>query len=178
MITLYGCDEPPDQAGGQAGSPATQPSDAAGVDAGAFALDLPAPDFERTTLAGDVFRLSAHRGQVVVVNFWATWCAPCRIETPEFVALQDEFREMGLLFVGVSLDEEGFEAVRPFAEEFGVNYPLVIGDEHLVEQFGGLQGLPTTFLIDRSGRIRYGMTGLAGRGHLMPLIRELLDENG
>ena len=137
-------------------------------------LSLPAPDFERPALDGVPFRLADHRGEVVLVNFWATWCLPCRVETPEFVALQTELRDEGVRFVGVSLDEGGFADVRPFAEEFGVNYPLVLDDGALLEPYGGLVALPTTLLVDRDGVVRYRLQGLTSGEQLRPLLRSLV----
>ena len=137
-------------------------------------LSLPAPDFERPALAGDPFRLADHRGEVVLVNFWATWCLPCKIETPDLVALQTEFQDEGVRFVGVSLDEGGFDDVRPFAEEFGVNYPLVLDDGALLEPYGGLVALPTTLLVDRDGVVRYRLRGLTSGEQLRPLLRSLV----
>lgn len=137
-------------------------------------LALPAPDFERPALDGDPFRLADHRGEVVLVNFWATWCLPCKVETPDLVALQAELQDEGVRFVGVSLDEGGFDDVRPFADEFGVNYPLVLDDGALLEPYGGLVALPTTLLVDRDGVVRYRLRGLTSGEQLRPLLRSLI----
>lgn len=136
----------------------------------------PAPDFERPLYDGEVFRLSDHEGEVVVINFWATWCVPCRVEMPEFIELQEEYGDDGLLFVGVSLDEEGFEAARPFAEEIGVNYPIVVDDGEIADDFGGIYGLPATFLVDRSGQIQKRINGRVEKEDLEPMLAELLAE--
>ena len=140
----------------------------------ADSLSLPAPDFERPALGGATFRLADHRGEVVLVNFWATWCLPCKVETPDLVALQAELQDQGVRFVGVSLDEGGFDDVRPFAEEFGVNYPLVLDDGALLEPYGGLVALPTTLLVDRDGVVRYRLRGLTSGEQLRPLLRSLI----
>lgn len=174
LAVVAGCaDEPPE--------PPTSPEVAASTAQSAAlaevdTLSLPAPDFERPTLTGDAFQLSSLRGEVVVVNFWATWCLPCRVETPEFVALQDELRDRGVRFVGVSLDEGGFDDVRPFAEEFGVTYPHVLDDGALLEPYGGLVALPTTILVDRDGVARYRLRGLTSETQLRPLLESLLAE--
>jgi peroxiredoxin len=112
-----------------------------------------APDFSRPDLAGGVFTLSEQRGKVVLVNFWATWCAPCVRETPALVGLYRELADEGFTIVGVSLDQEGFDAVRPFATRYDVPYPMILDDGSLAEAFGGMYGLPTTFVIDGEGRI-------------------------
>jgi thiol-disulfide isomerase/thioredoxin len=135
-----------------------------------------APDFELQTLDGETFRLAEHRGHVVVLNFWATWCAPCRIEMPAFVRLQDEMRDQGVLFVGVALDREGAEVVRPFAERTGVNYPIVLGDGLVTQRYGGVRAVPTTILIDRSGEMRYRHEGYITRGALARALRRLVAE--
>ncbi len=170
LAVVAGCaDEPPEPPPSEAVAP---PAALAELDTLAF----PAPDFERPALDGGPFRLSDHRGEVVAVNFWATWCLPCRVETPEFVALQDELGDEGVRFVGVSLDEGGFDDVRPFAEEFGVTYPLVLDDGALLEPYGGLVALPTTVLLGRDGVARYRLRGLTSEAQLRPLLRALAAE--
>ena len=139
-------------------------------------LFLQAPDFERPTLAGDAFELSSTRGDVVLVNVWATWCLPCAVETPDLVALHGELQDQGVRFVGVSLDEGGFDDVRPFAEEYGIDYPLVLDDGALLDPYGGLVALPTTLLIDRDGVVRYRLRGLTSKEQLLPLLHGLLAE--
>ena len=137
--------------------------------------DQPAPDFALATLSGETFRLSEQRGKVVVLNFWATWCPPCREEIPDFVALQHEFRDRGVVFVGVSEDEEGEAVVRPFAEEYGINYPIVFDDGTLTTRFEGVTGYPTTYLIDQEGRILAYMPGGLTQAELRPILLRLVD---
>jgi len=149
------------------------PSQGEAVDAGIEE----APDFEREQLDGSFFQLSDHDGTVRVLNFWATWCTPCRVEIPEFVEMQDQYRDDGLLFVGISLDDEGFAAVEPFAEEFSVNYPQVVDDGELTDLYGGVYGLPTTFVVDRQGDIRARFNGRVHQEDLEPLLVALLDES-
>lgn len=112
----------------------------------------PAPDWELKNLEGKVVKLSEFRGKVVILDFWATWCGPCRVEIPHFVELQKQYRDKGLAVIGVSLDEQGPEVVKKFVKQFGVNYPVVIGNEKIADAYG-IEGLPTTFVIDRHGRI-------------------------
>ena len=138
--------------------------------------DRPAPDFELATLDGETFRLSAQRGKVVVVNFWATWCPPCREEIPDFVALQDEFRGR-VVFVGVSEDEGGADVVRPFVEQYGINYPIVLDDATLSSRYEGITGYPTTYLVTPQGRILAYMPGGLTRDVLRPILRRLLDDH-
>jgi thiol-disulfide isomerase/thioredoxin len=112
-----------------------------------------APDWQLTDLNGKPVKLSDFRGKVVLLDFWATWCAPCRIEIPHFVELQKQYGNKGLTVIGVSLDEQGPQVVKEFAKRFGVTYPIVIGNEKAVEAYGGIDAIPTTFVIDRQGRI-------------------------
>jgi peroxiredoxin len=117
-----------------------------------------APDFTRITASGSRLTLSDLRGQVVLVNFWATCCPPCVREMPWFDEFQHTYTDLAV--VGVSMDEEGWDAVRPFLTKAGVNYPIVLGDDDLRRDYGDLSALPMTMLIDRSGRIVSMHTGL------------------
>ncbi len=135
----------------------------------------PAPDFEAPALDGTTFRLSAHRGEIVVVNVWATWCPPCRVEMPGFADLQERFRDNGVLFVGLAVDEEGLGAVRPFVEERGIDYPQVDGRRVAYRHFPG-EAIPRTYLIDRQGRIRFEHTGFLLPSALADGIEALLAE--
>ncbi len=133
-----------------------------------------APDFALEQLDGDTFRLSEQRGKVVVVNFWATWCGPCRIEIPGFIRLQEEYAGEGFTFVGVALDEEGAEVVRPFAERMGINYPIVVDDGSVARKYGGIYAVPMSFVIDPEGRVRYVQPGLLPAEALRPVLEEML----
>ena len=133
-----------------------------------------APDIALPTVEGDTFRLSDQRGRVVVLNFWATWCPPCREEIPLFVELQRELGDDGLQFVGVSLDQEGVDAVRPFAREMNVNYPIVVGDGTVAPRYGGIRALPTTFLIGPDGAIHGYAPGMVTEPLLRPRLDQLL----
>lgn len=131
-----------------------------------------APDFALERLNGETFRLSDHRGTVVAINFWATWCPPCRKEMPEFIDLQDEM-EGEVLFVGISLDKEGPEKVRTFTEAIGVNYPIVIDDGTVTKKYGPIAGIPTTFLVDREGQVRVQAMGRLTKEDLRPVLEAL-----
>lgn len=133
-----------------------------------------APDFALEQLDGETFRLSNHWGKVVAINFWATWCPPCREEIPDFIALQEEM-EGDVLFVGVSLDEGGPEEVRAFAEEFGINYPIVIDDGTVAQKYGPIAGIPTTFLVDREGHVRLQAMGQLTKENLRPVLQALTE---
>jgi thiol-disulfide isomerase/thioredoxin len=114
---------------------------------------MPAPDWELASVDRKTVKFSDFRGKVVILDFWATWCAPCRVEIPHFIELQKQYGDRGLAVIGVSLDEQGPELVKKFVKQFGVNYPIVMGNQKVVEAYGGIVAVPTTFVIDRQGRI-------------------------
>ena len=111
-----------------------------------------APDLTLAQLDGAPLTLSSYRGKVVLLDFWATWCVPCRQEIPHFVELQERYRDRGLQIIGVSIDDSP-DPVRTFAEQFHMNYPIVMGNAKIAEEYGGILGLPIAFLLGRDGRI-------------------------
>ncbi|GMQ81182.1 MAG: hypothetical protein BMS9Abin05_0613 [Rhodothermia bacterium] len=134
-----------------------------------------APDFTLPALKGDSLTLSDYRGKIVVLNIWATWCAPCREEMPAFVSMQKQFRSQGIQFIGVSIDAGGWEVVGPFAAEFNVNYPIVLDDGTVDNSYEGNTGVPTTYLINRKGQIWRYMPGALSRAALIPALRFMLE---
>lgn len=133
-----------------------------------------APDFTLEDSAGRPVRLSEFRGKVVLLNFWATWCARCQTEIPWFVEFQQTNRD--LVVLGVSLDEEGWTAVRPYMREKGVNYRVMLGNDEVVGLYEGLPSLPTTLIIDKSGRIAVMHVGLCSKNDYESEMKALLAE--
>lgn len=136
--------------------------------------DYPAaPQFTLTSLDGNTINLKDYRGKVVLLDFWATWCGPCRIEIPGFEQLQDKYGAQGLRIIGVSMDDSP-QPVRKFYQEFHMNYPVVMGNDKVGELYGGILGLPTSFLIGRDGRIYAKHVGLTAVSVFESEIKELL----
>ena len=135
-----------------------------------------APELVLETIGGETFRLSDQRGKVVVLNFWATWCAPCRYEIPDFIALQDDFGTDDVVFVGVSVEQGNPRGVAQFAEELGIPYPIAVDDGSAKAAYGPILSLPTTFLIDRAGAVRGHVPGLVPRALLEPALDVLVAE--
>lgn len=136
-------------------------------------LNRPAPFFSRTDLAGARISLSAYRGKVVLLNFWATWCAPCRVELPRFATWQKQYGPQGFQVIAVSMDDDP-DLVRPFLRLLEPNYPVLMGDAKLGGRYGGVLGVPVTFLIDRDGIIRARFEGGADLTAMEARLRRLL----
>lgn len=131
------------------------------------------PAWELKDVNGKMVKSSDFSGKVVMLDFWATWCGPCRMEIPGFIELQKQYADKGLVVIGVSLDQDGASAVKPFIEKLGINYPIVLGDEVIVSAFGGIEGIPTTFIIDRAGNIVRKHVGYAPKAEFEADIKPL-----
>jgi thiol-disulfide isomerase/thioredoxin len=134
----------------------------------------PAPDFSLESLDGKATRLSDFRGKAVLLNFWATWCGPCKIEMPWFVDFQNQYGSQGLQIVGVAMDDASKEDIAKFAKDMGVNYPVLIGKEAVGDEYGGVPALPETFLIARDGKIMDKIIGLRGKAEIEDAIKKAL----
>jgi thiol-disulfide isomerase/thioredoxin len=132
-----------------------------------------APEFSLTDITGKPLKLSDYRGKVVMLDFWATWCGPCRIEIPGFVRLQTQYGSQGLAIIGISMDDDS-QPVVEFYKELHMNYPVAVGNDRLGEIYGGVLGLPTTFLIGRDGRIYAKHVGATGLDVFEAEIKQLL----
>jgi len=134
----------------------------------------PAPAWSLTSLDGKPIGLAELKGKVVVVDFWATWCPPCVHEIPGYISLQKKYADRGLVIVGLSVDRKGASVVEAFAKAKDVNYPLAMATPEIVEAFGGIEGIPTTFLIDRDGKIRHKKVGAMEADDYEKLLAPLL----
>ena len=132
-----------------------------------------APEFIRTDLDHKRLDLNAYRGKVVLLNFWATWCAPCQVEMPSFVAWQTKYGPHGLQVIGISLDDDP-ALVRSLYGKLKLNYPVAMGDVKLGNLYGGVLGLPVTYLIDRHGMIQAEFQGEADLGKIEVQLQSLL----
>ena len=138
--------------------------------------DKPAPDFALEDLNGNMIKLSEYKGKVVVLNFWATWCPPCRVEMPWFEKLARERAADGFVVVGASMDRGNPDELRWFLEEQGITYPIGVAGPSMVRDYGGVRGLPTSFLIDRRGHIRHTVIGIFAEPTLRAAVDRLLSE--
>ena len=140
------------------------------------AQSQPAPlDHVVKDINGQDVRLASYKGQVIFLNFWATWCGPCKIEIPHFVNLQAKYKDRGVTFLGLSVDDT-VEQLKPFAEQYKINYPVLVGlgNDAVQEAFGPIWGIPITFIIDRQGNICRKHQGLATEEQLDKVIQSLL----
>jgi len=138
--------------------------------------------FAGTDIHGVEQSLEALKGKVVIVDFWGTWCPPCRAEIPSFVRLQKTYGEQGFQIIGLNYerkgtDEENLQGVLDFAEEFSINYPCLLSDQEATAQVPNFQGFPTTLFIDRTGKVRLTKVGLHEYAYLEGVVTVLLEEN-
>ena len=135
-----------------------------------------APPFVLKQADGRAVSLSSHKGQVVLLNFWATWCAPCRVEMPWFQEFSRTYAGKGLIVLGVSLDDGGWKTVQPVVTKLNVSYPIVLGDGKVQKDYGMGDLLPATFLIDRRGKIQAVKIGFGDKIEFTTMIEKLLTE--
>ncbi len=142
-----------------------------------------APDFALKDANGRTVHLSDYKGKVVLLDFWATWCGPCQIEIPWFIDFEQQYKNKGFAVLGVSMDEGGWDAVKPFVEREKMNYRVLMADDEVTQKYtaelqkkGGLDSLPTTLLIDRSGKIAAVHVGIEkSKNELRDEINQLLE---
>jgi len=132
-----------------------------------------APEFSVTDIDGKKLSLSDYRGKVILLDFWATWCTPCRAEIPHFVEMQQKYGPQGFQVVGISMDDDA-KPVKEFYRQFNMNYPVAVGDDKLAQSFGGVLGLPVNFIIDREGRIHAKYLGATDVSVIDKAVSDLL----
>lgn len=135
-----------------------------------------APAFTRHAFDGRPLTLSAFRGKVVLLNFWATWCAPCQAEMPAFSRWQQQYGPQGLQVIGISMDDSAAPA-RKLAQKLRIGYPIALGDAALGDKYGGVLGLPVTYLIDRTGTVRAVFQGGSDLGKMEAALKTLLQQH-
>jgi len=133
-----------------------------------------APDFTLPTTDGKSLRLSSLKGKVVIVDFWATWCGPCRKGIPDLIELKKKYGNKGFEIVGVSVDTDTKDQVIPFVKDNGMNYPVVYGNQNVVQLYGGVEAIPTSFVIDKQGKIVASYQGLQQKQTYENHIKKLL----
>jgi peroxiredoxin len=138
------------------------------------ARQRPTPDFALKDSTGHTVQLSDYHGKVVLLNFWATWCAPCKIEIPWFMEFQREYKDRDFAVLGVSMDEDGWDSVRPYMADHKFNYRVVVGNDDVGKLFGEIDDLPTTFIIDRDGHVAKKHVGLISKSDYQDEITALL----
>jgi peroxiredoxin len=134
-----------------------------------------APDFALMSLDGSKVKLSDYRGKAVLLNFWATWCSPCRVEMPWFEDLQKQYGKDGLVVLGIAMDDSEPAKIAQFASALGVNYPVLLGTDQVSDDYGSVQYLPTTFYIGRDGLIVDKLTGLLDRKDIEDAVKKALN---
>lgn len=138
---------------------------------------MKAPDFALQSVDGKKVKLSDYEGKIVVIDFWATWCGPCRRGVPDLVELQNQYKD-NLVVIGISLDQEGtLEDVKPFMKEFKINYPVVYGTQQVVMDYGNIQAIPTSFVIDQNGNVVNKHVGLVPKSVYENQIKTLLKKS-
>lgn len=133
-----------------------------------------APDFTLQDVNGATHKLSDYRGKVVMLNFWATWCPPCRKEIPEFAELQQEYGAAGIQFVGIAMDDEGATTVKPWLTTHPVSYPILLPDGKVADAYGVNASIPVTFVIDKDGMIQSNFVGWREKPVVEAMFKGLL----
>ena len=149
-----------------------------GQDKSASLMSQAAPDFALEDLNGRVHHLTDFKGRVVLLNFFATWCGACRQEIPHLLEIRRKFGDQGVEIIGVSLDHQVNQALRPFVQHYGITYPVLLATRKVVLDYGGIQGIPTTFVIDQNGMISDYFAGMPPSYLMEESVTKLLKHKG
>ena len=136
-----------------------------------------APDFELKNAEGSVVHLSDYAGKVVVLDFWATWCGPCKSSIPWMIELSEKYKSDGFTIIGVSMDEDGWPVVKPFMEKLKITYPILLGNKRVAYLYGDVDALPLAFFVDRNQRVAAIHPGAASRKDFEKTIQTLLGKS-
>jgi peroxiredoxin len=136
-----------------------------------------APDFALKDANGATVKLSDYHCKVVVLNFWATWCGPCKVEIPWFMEFEKQYKDKGFAVLGVAMDDDGWNVVKPYIAERKMNYRIVMGNDSVASAYGGIDSLPTTFVINQDGKIVTSHIGLVNKDDYQKEIQALLDNS-
>ncbi len=169
-ISLFGCSKNSDKIQSKETKIVTQNEQTVAVD------ENKAPNFSLVDTKGKKISLSDYKGKVVIVDFWATWCPPCRRSVPDLIAIQKKY-EGKVVIIGISLDIETKGDVPGFIKNFGINYPVVYGTNKVVQEYGGIQAIPTSFIIDQKGDVVRKYIGLTPKSIYISEIKKLLGES-
>ena len=134
-----------------------------------------APEFSLKDVDGRTVSLSEYKGKVVLLNFWATWCGPCKIEIPWFIEFEQKYKDKGFAVLGIAMDEEGLEVVKPYLGQSKVNYRILLGNDSVATLYGGVDSLPTSFVLDQEGKIAATHVGLVSKSEYENDISQLLN---
>lgn len=137
-----------------------------------------APAFDLKDSEGKSVKLAEYKGKVVVLNFWATWCGPCKVEIPWFIDFETQYKDKGFAVLGVAMDEEGWDIIKPYIQQKKVNYRVLLGTDQVAQLYGGVESLPTTFILDREGKIASVHVGLVSKSEYQNDINQLLSQPG
>jgi peroxiredoxin len=139
-----------------------------------FGLGKKAPEFSLKDVSGAEIKLSDFKNKVVIIDFWATWCPPCRQEIPHFIGLYSQYKGQGLEIIGIALDQNGEKTVKEFSAKNKINYTVLLGNNEVSDLYGGIEAIPTTFILDKDGNIRKKYIGYNEKKVFERDIKELL----
>ncbi|HXX64736.1 MAG TPA: TlpA disulfide reductase family protein [Bacteroidota bacterium] len=134
----------------------------------------PAPNFTLPTATGGTIELAKLHGKVVVVNFWATWCGPCRSEIPGMQEVYEKYKSKGLEIIGVSLDQKGWDVINPFVKRMNISYPVVLGNNQVAESYGHIDAIPATFIVGKKGEVLQHHVGYMSKEEFEQAVKAAL----